>query len=329
MELSKNLKIQFQLIPELKQRYADAVIVSDEKSAAVKQKKYRIVLCENPLGTAEKSGLIVFDDSELRKVLPSASQLKYLQLRYEPRKMEYDAVLHMLSGEGCMIVNSMPVILSCDLLSIRNFLSDAAVIYRMPEKIFSVSEKQILKKYIKVRDVLSDEELRKNLIPAYSGQYETDMLLLSNEVPYINLPLFSIQPDFPLSSDELFGEISAAYSENECSVKMRNDSMKAFDKAFASFFRTGIANMPVNDAACFTGCYIAVELYGRYRDMFFKEAAKIAQQYANKLMHSSGAIRKRIVFVEYTDEIVEKGKYDITELCREITDEWRKITCWN
>lgn len=160
-------------MPYLIQSYLAVSENKNEKNPVViKPRKYRIILCDDIKKVITKARLFSFREDFLVWYEDSGDiqeKQEYLvQLRYEPAKNSYKKIDNeiIISGDGCMTGNKMPVMLTRKLPSIF-ILEQTAMVYHLRD--LTKNEERKIKKiiYTAKKSQLMNWKQRSFLISAF------------------------------------------------------------------------------------------------------------------------------------------------------------------
>lgn len=319
MKFKENIEMQFKIDPELRDIYKNAVLSQKNVEAIHKECYDRIVLCRNPVETAINDKLVLKEN--LIEKCENLFQLSpcTLKLVYSPSELQYFTDIHILSGDGCMVLNSSPVILTNCIT--KSMLENALVIYQKSDwSPCSSLEKLIIEKY--TDKIIITDDCKNELLLPFSGKYRINSIIdvgqeyiSINTLNYINFEFEKLNDKNETSSEQ--------YSRI-----LRNTFIKEFENGFKRIFLDGEEIFKdFSMDVLFTGCYISVECFKKANVKFSREIEKKCSEAAKRITNQTSNIKRK---TQRNNEVRVMEDYTNRFLCdlkEEIEKQWRKIVC--
>jgi len=319
-------------MPYLIQSYLAVSENKNEKNPVViKPRKYRIILCDDIKKVITKARLFSFREDFLVWYEDSGDiqeKQEYLvQLRYEPAKNSYKKIDNeiIISGDGCMTGNKMPVMLTRKLPSIF-ILEQTAMVYHLRD-LTKNEERKIKKNYIYSKKVTIDE-LETEI---FLNQCFYDLNIFNSKESDVKKHKDAIHLNYDVKT-LIFGEseikkIISSESEVACMLILDNVIYSCIEKRFFNYLRSETEFIIDRPELCFTKCFIAVECYDKLLMHYKKSFKAITKKYGNLIMNEKNLITQQNLcnrFAMESENLIAEKILEIEEI---VIKEWEKIEC--
>lgn len=316
-------------MPYLMQSYLAVSENKNEKNPVViKPRKYRIILCDDIKEVITKAGLFSLREDFLEwydDIVDVQEKNGYIvHLRYLPAKNSYEIKDNeiIISGDGCMTGNKMPVILT-EMLPSAFVLEQTAIFYHLRD--LTKSEERKIKNHYVYRKKVTIDELETEIL---FNQCFYDLNIFNSKESGVKKRGNAKHLNYDVKT-LIFGEseikkIISAESEIDCMFILDNLIYSCIEKRFFNFLRSETEFIIDRPELCFTKCFIAVECYGKLLMHYNKSFKAITKKYGNLIKNEKNLITQQNLCNRFAIEAENLIAEKILEIEKVVIREWEK-----